>query len=168
MPRQLSCRVMCKFMAWLNNQNPNQKNNFDKISIMRSCNLRQWKRCINHLCSNHRWFQELCHHYGVRGRTYFLYKPHGQNSTRGITERQALGKLKTGLRGQDMAYIYHCQNHYFCPIGYEDVPLVAEHAYRSVLGAGPIFCLLLEVSSGCAWPITGQVTSVTWPVIGWA
>ena len=30
----------------------------------------------------------------------------------------------------------------------------------------PVFCLLLGVSSGCAWPITGQVTSVSWPVIG--
>ena len=30
------------------------------------------------------------------------------------------------------------------------------------------FCLLLGVSSGCAWPIAGQVTSVAWPVIGWA
>ena len=33
---------------------------------------------------------------------------------------------------------------------------------------GPVFCLLLRVSSGCARPFTGQVTSVTWPVIGWA
>ena len=33
---------------------------------------------------------------------------------------------------------------------------------------GLIFCLLLGVSSGCARQITGQVTSVTWPVIGWA
>ena len=33
---------------------------------------------------------------------------------------------------------------------------------------GPDFCLLLGVSSGCARPITGQVTTVTWPVIGWA
>ena len=32
--------------------------------------------------------------------------------------------------------------------------------------SGPVFCLLLRVSSGCARPITGQVTSVTWPVIG--
>ena len=30
------------------------------------------------------------------------------------------------------------------------------------------FCLLLGVSSGCVWPIAGQVTSVAWPVIGWA
>ena len=34
--------------------------------------------------------------------------------------------------------------------------------------SGPVFCLLLGVSSGCAQPVTGQVTSVTWPVIGWA
>ena len=32
--------------------------------------------------------------------------------------------------------------------------------------SGPVFCLSLGVSSGCAQPITGQVTSVTWPVIG--
>ena len=33
---------------------------------------------------------------------------------------------------------------------------------------GPIFCLLLRVSSGYAQPITGQVTEVTCPVIGQA
>ena len=33
---------------------------------------------------------------------------------------------------------------------------------------GPISCLLHGVSSGCVRAITGQVTSVTWPVIGWA
>ena len=32
--------------------------------------------------------------------------------------------------------------------------------------SGPVLCFLLGVSSGCACPITGQVTSVTWPVIG--
>ena len=39
-----------------------------------------------------------------------------------------------------------------------------------VLGAmtSAHFCLLLGVCSGGARPITGQVTSVTWPVIGWA
>ena len=31
---------------------------------------------------------------------------------------------------------------------------------------GSFFCLLLGVSSGCARPITGQVTEVTCPVIG--
>ena len=33
---------------------------------------------------------------------------------------------------------------------------------------GHVFCLLLRVNSGCAQSITGQVTSVTWPVIDWA
>ena len=32
----------------------------------------------------------------------------------------------------------------------------------------PVFYILPGVSSGCAWPITRQVTSVTWPVIDWA
>ena len=30
-------------------------------------------------------------------------------------------------------------------------------------GSGPVFCFLLGVGSGSARPITGQVTSVTWP-----
>ena len=31
---------------------------------------------------------------------------------------------------------------------------------------GPVFCILLRVSSDYAQPITGQVTKVTCPVIG--
>ena len=33
---------------------------------------------------------------------------------------------------------------------------------------GPFSVSYLGVYSGYAWPITGQVTSVTWPVTGWA
>ena len=33
---------------------------------------------------------------------------------------------------------------------------------------GPIFCLLVGVSSDYVQPITGQVTEVNWCVIGWA
>ena len=36
-----------------------------------------------------------------------------------------------------------------------------------VFVSGPVFCLLLGARSGCVRSITGQVTSVTWPVIGW-
>lgn len=32
-----------------------------------------------------------------------------------------------------MAYIYHCQNHYFCPVGFEATPLKATKAYRGSL-----------------------------------
>ena len=77
-----------------------------------------------------RWFRQLNTHYGVRGRSYFLYKPQGKNKTHGVTSDQALDKLKKGLRQDDVAYIYHCQNHYFCPIGYEETPKQPEQAYR--------------------------------------
>ena len=43
-----------------------------------------------------------------------------------------------------------------------------QNASHQMASLGPTFCLFLGVSSGCARPITGQVTSVTWPVIGWA
>ena len=36
----------------------------------------------------------------------------------------------------------------------------------AVLISGPVFCLLLRVSSDYAQPITDQVTEVTCPVIG--
>lgn len=40
-------------------------------------------------------------------------------------------KLTQGLKDESMAYIYHCQNHYFCPVGFEATPLKAAKAYRS-------------------------------------
>ena len=42
----------------------------------------------------------------------------------------ALMKLTQGLKDESMAYIYHCQNHYFCPVGFEATPLKATKAYR--------------------------------------
>jgi hypothetical protein len=42
----------------------------------------------------------------------------------------ALANLKEGLRDPSMAFIYHCENHYFCPIGYEETPRQPENAYR--------------------------------------
>lgn len=42
----------------------------------------------------------------------------------------ALMKLTQGLKDESMAYIYHCQNHYFCPVGFEATPLKAAKAYR--------------------------------------
>jgi hypothetical protein len=42
----------------------------------------------------------------------------------------ALEKLQGGLRSGDTAFVYHCSNHYFCPVGYELVPRKATDAYR--------------------------------------
>ncbi|KAI0209843.1 Basic immunoglobulin-like variable motif-containing protein [Lamellibrachia satsuma] len=76
------------------------------------------------------WFRAINRYYGVRGRGFYLYKPHGKNRTAGMTSQDALAQLKKGLAGTDVAYVYHCLNHYFCPIGFEDTPRNAESAYQ--------------------------------------
>ncbi|XP_048055719.1 basic immunoglobulin-like variable motif-containing protein [Chanodichthys erythropterus] len=80
-----------------------------------------------------RWFRQINENFRVRGCSYILYKPHGKHKTAGETAEGALLKLTQGLRDESMAYIYHCQNHYFCPVGYEATPLKAAKAYRGAL-----------------------------------
>ncbi|XP_059427082.1 basic immunoglobulin-like variable motif-containing protein isoform X2 [Carassius carassius] len=77
-----------------------------------------------------RWFRQINDNFRVRGCSYILYKPHGRHKTAGETAEGALLKLTQGLKDESMAYIYHCQNHYFCPVGYEATPLKAAKAYR--------------------------------------
>ncbi|XP_050404018.1 basic immunoglobulin-like variable motif-containing protein isoform X1 [Patella vulgata] len=79
------------------------------------------------------WFRILNDHFKVKGRCFFTYKPVGKNRTSGVTPDDALSTLKKGLQDPNSAFIYHCQNHYFCPVGYEDVPLRCEDAYRGLL-----------------------------------
>ncbi|XP_038673877.1 DNA repair protein complementing XP-G cells homolog [Scyliorhinus canicula] len=80
-----------------------------------------------------RWFRQLNEHFHLRGCSYVLYKPHGKNRTAGETAEGALMKLTRGLQDESMAFIYHCQNHYFCPIGFEATPLKASKAFRGRL-----------------------------------
>ncbi|XP_061636166.1 basic immunoglobulin-like variable motif-containing protein isoform X4 [Phyllopteryx taeniolatus] len=80
-----------------------------------------------------RWFRQINDHFRVRGRSYILYKPHGKHKTAGETAEGALAKLTLGLRDESMAYVYHCQNHYCCPLGFEATPLKAAKAYRGPL-----------------------------------
>ncbi|XP_054876127.1 basic immunoglobulin-like variable motif-containing protein isoform X2 [Poeciliopsis prolifica] len=80
-----------------------------------------------------RWFRQLNDNFRVRGCSYILYKPHGKHKTAGETAEGALLKLTQGLKDESMAYIYHCQNHYFCPVGFEATPLKAAKAYRGPL-----------------------------------
>ncbi|RUS75066.1 hypothetical protein EGW08_017172, partial [Elysia chlorotica] len=75
---------------------------------------------------------ELNTNFRVKGKCYFLYKPQGRNRTPGVTPDLALTSLQRGLRDPNMTFIYHCKNHYFCPIGYEDSPTHPQDAYRSV------------------------------------
>ena len=44
----------------------------------------------------------------------------------------ALDSLKEGLRDPSTAFVYHCLNHYFCPVGYEEIPKNATDAYKWV------------------------------------
>uniref|UniRef100_UPI00398F173A DNA excision repair protein ERCC-5 n=1 Tax=Pristiophorus japonicus TaxID=55135 RepID=UPI00398F173A len=80
-----------------------------------------------------RWFRQLNENFHMRGCSYVLYKPHGKNRTAGETAEGALMKLTQGLKDESMAFIYHCQNHYFCPIGFEATPLKASKAFRGKL-----------------------------------
>ncbi|XP_058040685.1 basic immunoglobulin-like variable motif-containing protein isoform X1 [Ahaetulla prasina] len=80
-----------------------------------------------------RWFRQINDYFHVKGCSYFLYKPHGKYKTAGETASGALTKLTQGLRDESMAYIYHCQNHYFCPIGFEATPIKPSKAYKGCL-----------------------------------
>ena len=78
----------------------------------------------------HRWFQDLCNHYGIEGQAYYFYKPVGKAKTFGIKPNMAYESLKEGLQNPSMAFVYHCLNHYFCPIGYEEIPKNAADVYK--------------------------------------
>ncbi|KAK3095376.1 hypothetical protein FSP39_013957 [Pinctada imbricata] len=80
-----------------------------------------------------RWFKVLNEQFKVRGRGFYMYKCQGKNKTYGTSPEEALSKLKLGLQDPNTAYIYHCQNHYFCPIGYEDTPVKCTEAYSGIL-----------------------------------
>lgn len=102
-----------------------------------------------------RWFRQINDNFQVQGCSYILYKPHGKHKTAGETgeclkcgeqmniadvttascslAEGALMKLTQGLKEESMAYIYHCQNHYFCPVGFEATPIKPAKAYRLVV-----------------------------------
>jgi len=71
----------------------------------------------------------------VRGRAQIVFKLKGnKNRTNGTSPEAALRRLKQGLFSGKKAYIYHCYNHYFCPIGFEEMPLKQEHCFKKELG----------------------------------
>lgn len=47
----------------------------------------------------------------------------------------------TGLRDNDVAYIYHCLNHYFVVVGYEQSPLLPIDAYAGT--SSRLLCCLV-------------------------
>ena len=83
------------------------------------------------------WFKTLCLYHGVKGEARFLWKLHGKSRTLGIDSDQAFGLLSKGLQSPTQAFIYHCHNHYFCPVGFELAPLQASDAYKPLSQISP-------------------------------
>jgi len=77
------------------------------------------------------WFSLLNKFYGVKGEARISFKLRGKDSTPCVTPAQALNDIKQGLRDETKAYIYHCYNHYMCPIGYETTPNWPYEAYSA-------------------------------------
>ena len=46
------------------------------------------------------------------------------------TPKTAWKALKQGLTNGNRAYIYHCYNHYMCPVGYEEAPIEKHNVFR--------------------------------------
>eukprot|EP00759_Apiculatamorpha_spiralis_P015658 PhF_6_TR22280/c0_g1_i2/m.31515 len=84
-----------------------------------------------------RWFHMLNKKYGCTGKAFYFYKPHGHGRTLGLDPSHALHNLKLGLQSPTCGYIYHCYNHYCCPIGYEVQPAVPAMAYAPASALPP-------------------------------
>ena len=56
---------------------------------------------------------------GQKGTARISLKVQGHDKTLGSGSQKALTEMKEGLQNERKAYIYHCENHYMCPIGYE-------------------------------------------------
>ena len=65
----------------------------------------------------------------VKGCTYVLYKPHEKNNRAGESALGTITKLTLGLKDKTLAYIYHCHNHYFGPLGVKATPIKTNIAF---------------------------------------
>lgn len=96
------------------------------------------------------WFGLLNRKYGVRGEASIMFKLHGKSITHETDQYKALEKLKDGLRSERKAYIYHCYNHYMCPIGFEDTPVQPINAYS----------MMADISEVDTWIIIGEISKM--------
>lgn len=80
---------------------------------------------------DNRWFKKLNAHFRVEGKASMFYKPVGTCKTAGINGKIAKENLETLLHSNDYAFVYHCYNHYCCPIGYEKEPLDHKKIFKT-------------------------------------
>jgi hypothetical protein len=74
-------------------------------------------------------------HFDVEGRALFFYKPVGSGKTFGLTSEAARERLFKQLKWKNAAFIYHCYNHYCCPVGYEREPVDKRRVYSDESGS---------------------------------
>jgi len=79
-----------------------------------------------------------------------MFKRHGNSITQDTDGDKALELLKDGLRSENTAYIYHCYNHYMCPIGFEETPKKPIDAYS----------LTSDISEFDNWIIIGEISQM--------
>lgn len=101
------------------------------------------------------WFHTLNLSFSIKAKARIFWKLHGKNRTEGKSAEQALKELTQGLTSNNKAYIYHCFNHYMCPIGFEIAPLRPSDAYKPLSEINPselqAFIIIGEASK--AYPI---------------
>eukprot|EP00347_Sterkiella_histriomuscorum_P007127 403350160 len=91
-----------------------------------------------------KWFNQLCLVSGVKGRAEIIYKPNGKkNKTLEGTPQQSYERIKQGLQNPQKAYIYHCYNHYMVPVGFEEMPMSPEIAFKKDLEREQVEQLLI-------------------------
>ncbi len=94
------------------------------------------------------WFDELNCYFNVSGNASYFYKPKGKGRTFGVTQETARENLKKQLKSKDTAFIYHCYNHYCCPIGFECEPTASSNILNAI-SLDSILSLLLLVKLMC-------------------
>ena len=95
------------------------------------------------------WFNLLNRKFGVKGEGSIMFKLNGAQITHETDQYAALDKLKEGLRSENTAFIYHCYNHYMCPIGFEMTPTKPIDAYQ----------VTSEIAEFNHWVIVGEISS---------
>lgn len=100
------------------------------------------------------WFALLNKFYKVKGKAEILWKPKGKSiSHADYDQYKAHDLLIDGLRNEKKAYIYHCWNHYFCPLGFDITPKKPYDAYVDLSDE-----VLKSQSQTETWIIIGEIS----------
>ena len=79
------------------------------------------------------WFRQLLKNFGIDGECGYYFKLVGKSKSQALysKSKDALLNMKRDLKSDNISFIYHCYNHYFCPIGYESSPINPWEAYAN-------------------------------------